>query len=434
MRAMLTAIQLSEYGETMIEGYELTDEERRYLQKLALIKSEDYWEKRFYFDELKGGLRLRATSWVGVIELERVRVSIRPKFNHGFQSLLRMIGFVEKLPFHVWHPTSASWGALDMAELLVRYFLKRLDELWQKGLAKDYVTEEDNLKQLRGRPDMLRNMRDNLGFPNRIYCRYDELVTDQPENRVIRLALEIAARFRLRPETARKVNRYRSEFELLCGVHEDKQWPSFHYHRLNAHYEPVHRLARYIARQRSVNDLYQADGASFFSLLVDMNSLFEQFVGTFLGRYLPSAYRVEEQRRLTDAIQLNGASYRHIIPDLVVHDTAANKTIVLDVKYKNYGAKPVDTADMFQLAFYAQYYKAAEAAAHRSVIVFPQYADSPGEAGARIDLLPQKSARGQLMTRSLRIEEVLQLCSERNDAELRELALRLVDPFAYADA
>jgi 5-methylcytosine-specific restriction enzyme subunit McrC len=332
-----------------------------------------------------------------VIELEKARVSIRPKFDHGFKPLIQMIGFVEKLPFYTW----------------------------QKGIVKDYVTEEDNLKQLRGRPDLLRNLRVNLGFPNRIYCRYDDLVTNQPENQVIRLALEVAAKFRLAPATIRRLNRFRSEFEQLCEVYEERQWPVFRYHRLNRHYEPVHVLAKYIVDQLSVNDIYHTSGTSFFSMLIDMNKLFEDFVATLLQQYLPKTYRVEAQRRITDAIQIGGASYRHIIPDLLVHDTTTKQTLVLDVKYKNYGMKNVDTADVFQLAFYAQYFRDQAETPHRSVIVYPRYKENPNDGEVRVQLLDRTSARGTLATKCLNIEWALEQIGCRNAKELEEMALRL---------
>jgi 5-methylcytosine-specific restriction enzyme subunit McrC len=449
---MIIRIDMNEYDDLLIEDYELSLEERTYLQTLQTIKSPKFWEKRFTFDELRTGLRIRSQSWVGVIELERIRISIRPKFHNGFRSLLQMISFTEKLPFHMWHQTSADWASNDLMELLVRYFLDQLEQLWHKGLIKDYVTEEDNLKQLRGRPDLLRNMRVNYGVPNRIYCRYDELVTNTPENQVIRLALEVASKFRLQGmgqasksgyagqpmnasqhanasrsgNTSQKLNRYRSEFEQLCDVYSDSEWPTFHYHRLNQHYEPVHVIAKYIVEQLAVNDIYQSSGSSFFSMMIDMNRLFEDFVGSFLKRYLPSHYRVEAGRRITDAIESGGSSFRHMIPDLLVHDMANGKTLVMDVKYKNYGSKKVDNADIYQLNFYAQYFKMDQAAPHHSVIVYPRFIDNPEDGGITIELLKETSARGYLTTRCLSIEWVLELIGQRNEEELKSLAIWLV--------
>ncbi|MCL6603993.1 MAG: McrC family protein [Paenibacillus sp.] len=423
---MITAIEMKEFDDRLIEGYELSLDERAYLQSLATIKSPAYWEKRFIFDELRTGLRIRSQSWVGVIELERVRISIRPKFDQGFCSLLSMISFTEKLPFYSWHQTSAEWDSNNLMELLVRYFIDQLEQLWHKGLFKDYVTEEDNLKQFRGSPDLLQNMRVNYGLPSRIYCRYDELVTNTPENQVILLALEVASKFRLNQATCQKVNRYRSEFKMLCEAHQGNDWPIFHYNRLNQHYEPVHVLARYIVEQLAVNDIYQTSRSSFFSMMIDMNQLFEDFVGTYLKRYLPNKYKVESQRRITDAIQVGGSSYRHMIPDLLVQDTTTKQIRVLDVKYKNYGAKNVENADLYQLAFYAQYFNREHQSPHHSVIVYPRFKDNPEDGAVQIELLRGTPAEGYLSTKCLRIESVLELIATRNEVELRELAVWLV--------
>ncbi|WP_150274838.1 McrC family protein [Paenibacillus tepidiphilus] len=422
---MKRSMDLTEYGEGILESYSLTEQERQYLQSLSDLNSAEHGKKRFYFDELRQGLRIRTLSWAGVIELERARIAIRPKFDRGFEALLDMIGFVEGLPAYRWHRASAGWGKNDLVELLLSLFLEQVDQLWKRGILKDYVTEEDSLPVLRGRPDLIRNLRENQGFPNRIACRYDELVTNQPENQVILLALETGSRFKARPDTVRKINRYRSEFGLMCEPYPSGKWPEFHYHRLNAHYEPVHRIAKYIVDQLNVNNIYRSSDTSFCSMMIDMNKLFEDFVGTLLNRYLPEHYRVQASHRVTDAVQVDGTSYRHVIPDLVVYDTAEQERRVLDVKYKDYGGKPVDTADLFQLSFYAQYFNKTTDP-HLSVIVYPQFAGRPDNGGICIELLKGTQYEGRVVARSLPIEQILAWQTEKRISELRAAALQLV--------
>ena len=86
--------------------YELSPEERDYLTSISMVNPKRPWEKRFYFDELRNGLRIQTLNWVGVIELDGVRIVIQPKFDEGFVSLVEMIAFVEDLPFHQWKDTS----------------------------------------------------------------------------------------------------------------------------------------------------------------------------------------------------------------------------------------------------------------------------------------------------------------------------------------
>ncbi|NLI93029.1 MAG: hypothetical protein GX434_12805 [Peptococcaceae bacterium] len=423
---MKKTIILSEYNTELIEGYCLkSEEEKDYLSRMAYEQTNNRREQRFYFDELTTGLRIQTLSWVGVIELKEIRIIIQPKFNNGFQDLIDVICFINEVPFCRWHDSLTELAKSDFMELFCRLFLQELEKLWQKGLYKEYISEEDNLRQLRGRPDLVHNLQYNHTKPTRIYCRYDELVTDIVDNQIIRLALEIVARFRLSPETERKLSRYRTEFALVCDSYLGEDWPQFFYHRLNAHYELAHKLSYYLVKQRSHKNIYCFQDQAFASFLFDMNDIFESFVATLLKRYLPSWYRVESQKRVTTAICQDGASYRHIIPDLIVTDKKSGHQLVLDTKYKNYNRKPVATEDIFQLAFYAQCFSQPEEGYHQSVLLYPRYwGEVPGNA--RIDLLPGNLHGGYLRLRDISVEETLDLIRGGNKDRLKETAFHLV--------
>lgn len=418
---------LSEYEKNpLLLDYELSADERDYLTSISMIHPQRPWEKRFYVDELRNGLRLQTLNWVGVIELERARIVIQPKFDEGFASLIEMIAFVEDLPFHQWKDTRGVNGKTDFLELLVRFYIRQLESLWNQGLVKEYVEEEENLQQLRGRPDFVQNLRANYHLPPRIFCRYDELVMDIPENQVILLALESAMKFPLQRKTLQKINQFRSQFEMICQPYPGKDWPMFTYHRLNAHYENVHRLTRYILGRTALTSYHKGEGCQYYAFLLDMNELFESFVAALLRKFLPrQSYRLRHGSRITDAIQKDGDSYRHVIPDLLVDDLPEKKVKVLDVKYKHYAGKKVETSDIFQLAFYAQYHQKVEGV-HSSAIIFPRYKEDPSLIDEKIELLPGTYYGGKLRLQSISIEEILQWVRERKKEELQHIAMKLI--------
>ncbi|MZP30662.1 hypothetical protein GTO91_13165 [Heliobacterium undosum] len=417
---------MPEYGRLHIDDYHLSDAEREYLQGLSVVDGGKGREQRFFVRELRTGLHLEATSWVGVIELERIRIVIEPKFHRGFTSLLEMVAFIEGIPFHRKRETESAHGRSDLMELFVRLYLDELDGLLKKGIVKEYVTEEDNLRLLRGRPDYIINLQKNPASPDRIYCRYDELVTDIPENQVLLTALAVASRYRLAPETRRRLNRFRAEWEVHCQPYQEEQWPEFRYHRLNSHYQKAHRLAWYLFRQVAAENLFHFHEQSFYSMLVNMNELFEAFVRELLRRYLPGPYRVSAQKTVRDAILAGGKTYRQVIPDLLVTEQESGTVLVLDTKYKNYGEKHVDTADIFQLAFYAQRFQSIPGKGHCSVILYPRYVDQPARPDVEVDLLPGTGYFGRLWVRDVFIEELLRLVREGEQDELTGQALRMV--------
>lgn len=421
---MKTLVETSEYSDFQIK-YNLSPRERSYLNGLACKDDGQERAYRFHFEEFHNILKFKTLSWVGVIELESVRIEIRPKFNRGFTSLVDLICFINRLPFHRWHDTEAVYDRDDFMELLVQLFLNELDKIMRHGLVKEYVTDEDNLRQLRGRPVFDQNLKKNLTNPTRIYCKYDELVTNVPENQVILSALEMAYRFKLQTATNRQVNKYRCEFEKVCSPYSLPALPSFKYHRLNAHYEKAHRLCTYILNCSSVSEIFKYQHESYFSLLVDMNNLFEQFVAELLNRYLLNHYRLAAGKRIRDAVMCDDKFYREIKPDIVITNLKNGKVAVIDTKYKHYGKRQIDTSDIFQVSFYAQYFNRDFSDGHKSIIVYPLY---PGEEGKSfsIDLMPGSPYYGSVKVEGVSIEKMIEGVKNREESYLKEQAMSLI--------
>lgn len=106
----MKTLELREYETATEEGYALSPEERMYLHRLSVLQKEEGKPHRFRFAELRNGLRLEAGSWVGVIQLDSLRIHILPKFRRDFDDLLRMIAFTEQIPFHMEHDTAGQLG------------------------------------------------------------------------------------------------------------------------------------------------------------------------------------------------------------------------------------------------------------------------------------------------------------------------------------
>lgn len=423
-RAMKYVEWISEYSTLSIRNYTLSSDEREYLTRLAKT---DTGLARFTFDELKSELRFTSSSWVGVVELRDVIIIICPKFNNKFRALTDMVCFVEGLPFYSHEDVSGREQDLAFDELLAALFLSEVDKLLQTGIVREYLAEEDSLRQLRGRPDIIMNIRKNLARPTQIYCHFQELEANIPENQVILSALEITCGFRVQKGTRQKAGALRHEFYQFCRAYSGVEWPTFTYHRLNAHYRPAHSLAWYIFQQKFTNDLLHFGHKGFYSLLVDMNDLFEKFVFTYLKRFLPRGCQVEYSRRINNAIVAEGKSYRHIIPDIIINIPGANCALAVDAKYKPYGDNLIATGDIFQLSFYAQYLRGNEEELPRSFIFYPKYKDSLTEDTRVINLLPGRRAESILSAVSVDIEELLELVKSKDWRELSEKASFMLD-------
>ena len=78
-----------------------------------------------------------------------------------------------------------------LSPLIVAHFLSVVKDIVKRGLKKDYVQRETNLKKVRGRIDIARNERMNILKKrfDKVFCRYQEYSEDTLENRLIKKAL-----------------------------------------------------------------------------------------------------------------------------------------------------------------------------------------------------------------------------------------------------
>lgn len=422
---MKQAFIVTEYSNVLLEDYDLSHEEREYLTRTSIIHESRPWERRFYFDELKNGLRIKTESWVGVIELERARIVIQPKFNHGFQSLVDMISFIDELPFYQRRDTSGTVRKTNFLEILILLFLKEVEQVIKVGFMKDYVTEEDYLSNLRGRVDFKTNLQRNYNLPTKVYCYYDELVTNIVENQILLSVLAKISSLNLQANTKRWLNTLRSQFETICVEYAGHDWPKFQYNRLNKHYERAHKIGKYLWENSSLTTFFTKNHF-YYSFLIDMNELFEKFVVQLLRKYLPKHYKVLANKRITDAITVDGASYRHIIPDIIIENERTNERKVIDVKYKQYANKRVETDDVFQLAFYAQNQMKSSGSVYESTIIYPKFIDDPVKDDIVVTLNMNSTYPGKLFMKFIQIEDLLSSIRNQEIAKLNDEVGRLV--------
>lgn len=404
----------SEYETLKITDYKLTEKDRQYLTKIILSSQ----IPPFQWYELRQGFQIVCTSFVGVIELEGIRIVIKPKFNNGFHGLIEMLLFSEGLPLALEHEASGHYDTNSIMEMLVQIFVKEVDLLLQKGIHREYVTEQENLSLLRGRIDFPNHLKANFFTPTKIYCQYDELNTNVIENQVLYSALQIANLYPLSKETKKNVERLVNEFQEICEWYRSEEWPKFSYNRLTQHYETVHKLAYYLWKQIYVNDIYQFQNRSHYSFFVDMNELFESFVGKLLTTYMRKPIKVWSQRKYRKAIMKNGSSYQNIIPDFII-EKSKEGVIVLDTKYKPYGKRKVSSADLYQLTFYSLYVN--EKQPFQAAIIYPNFADESNEEVV-IDLLPGTIHAGQLLLKPISIEKILSAVKRKDSNYLQTIA------------
>jgi 5-methylcytosine-specific restriction enzyme subunit McrC len=127
------------------------------------------------------------------------------------------------------------------------------------------------------------------------------------------------------------------------------------YGRRNAHYEMAHTWCRSLLRLARIDDADVPDSPEIDAFLINMNLLFERFVEWLIKHaYEGVDLDVHAQKRNSSLITVNGQYRRSLAPDLVVGQSG--RSMAIDAKYKRYGDRELEPADVYQLLLYAQCY------------------------------------------------------------------------------
>ena len=162
------------------------------------------------------------------------------------------------------------------------------------------------------------------------------------------------------------------------------------YDRQNAHYREAHGLAWLILDGFGVRDpLALHAPTQSFAFLLNMNSLFEEFVWRLIERLFPAPeYRVEPQGRNWSVLWdlMANRPYRSIRPDVVVRQRQdGTSCVAIDAKYKRFDAVDVSSADIYQCLLYAQAYAPAdEQSTPTAFLVYPTSRAEPHAETVRL--------------------------------------------------
>ena len=188
--------------------------------------------------------------------------------------------------------------------------------------------------------------RAGLALP--LECRFDEYTADISLNRILRAAtvrllclpgVAVATRGRLR--------RHAGGLDEAANLRAADLQTRIAFTRLTAHCRPAEQLARVVLGGSSLLDDVGATGAAVF--LLDMNRVFEDFVGSRLRRYLAGRLEVHEQQ--VGCLDVDGSV--SIRPDLLFDTPAGVRAYVADCKYKLSTDGFGRAADYYQLHAYA---------------------------------------------------------------------------------
>lgn len=234
---------------------------------------------------------------------------------------------------------------LTIFEIFIQLFSNTLFNELKKGIFKQYITLEENLKTLRGKYLIEKNF-SNFYHQN-IYCEFDEFSMDNELNRFFLFALRVFKKYSKHPNLSRcemildEVQYFNIDFNHL----------NIQFDRMNSRYKQSYEIALMILQH--LIPMVDKSQHQNFAFLFDMAEVFEKFVEKMYKEIEPSA-KGQYSKTFNDL---------HLKPDIWTE----NK--IIDVKYKSYDKSGLNRIDKYQMYVYGQNFRYYVAPAQRNIEV-----------------------------------------------------------------
>lgn len=366
-------LQLREWESRSQPGVVLSPRDRLLAERLG-----GGGDGRLVVEELREGVRVRASSWIGVVRFEHFEVRVDPKLAGDSLCVVQMLeatAGIDALRRNSGGRQMLAEGT-DLFDLFALLLTEECERLVKGGLLQDYVEEEDDLPIARGRILWERQALQRFGRVDRLACRFDELKQDVTENRLLAVALGLCGQRARNDKVARKARELEALFREVCDpeAFAEEHLAELGYNRLNEHYRDAHSLANLVREARGTDDILATGAHRCFAFLLDMNALFEHFMEVALRFALSGkGLRVQFQQRNRFVVWdvTRQRSYTTIIPDFVIEPLEGpSAQLTVDAKYKDYDARRLDTSDVYQSFLYAFAYR-GRTGQPRSLVIYP---------------------------------------------------------------
>ncbi len=338
---------------------------------------------------INGHRRLRAQQIVGVLASPSVTLEILPKID-GLDAgatrrcLVHMLARVFDLNVASGAMADLGWQRHDLLEILIRLFCDRLFEAVHRGLSRRYVGREDDLAALRGRLDVKRQFTVLVSTPQKLACRYEDFSADIPLNQIMKAAVTRLLSIARAAENQRRLAELASAFADVSVVPTAAlPWDGVVLDRTNSAWATLLNLAKLLLGER-FQTTSSGEGRGF-SLMFEMNTLFEEYVGRSLKRVLVGTdLDVRLQGPRDHALTADDLKPRFATkPDIVVSRNG-DRLLIVDTKWKRLKGvidnpkRGVGQADVYQMMAYAHVYRC-----NRMMLLYPHHDEMGSEEGVQ---------------------------------------------------
>lgn len=377
--------------------------------------------------ELRAGLEIEATSWVGRVDLGGVGVSVTPKL--APETLLALFAYAYGLDDLKLHETSGfAGGSLVLADLLVAQLDHEARALLRGGLARRYEVRREWLGAPRGRvrfDALARGPLTRAELPCAHHVRQVDWKLNQRVLAGVDRALAVVSSAALRARVAATARAWKLDVTPAPGISATEiRTALLALDRQTERYRRALVLIEMIVEGATLGLDAQDEATPLPGFLFDMNRFFQALLTRFLREHLDEGSEVRAEVRLHGlmryATEHNPRGRRAPVPraDLEVR-RGRSSGLYLDAKYRDLWDKTLPREMLYQLALYAL------ASSHgKATILYPTEAASAREA--RIELRGDDARPRIVGLRPVVLPRMREVIDRRDRDGARALARYLV--------
>ena len=313
-------------------------------------------------------------NYIGLIELKSgFQIEILPKINFGDKNnnyeltkikVIEMLKSLSNYQNQLFNMASVAIANMDIYEVFINMYLKAVQKLVKEGLKSDYVEVTQNLKTLKGKITISKQISKNLCHRERMYCNYYEYNINRVDFRDTENEYDII----IDPKNEFIESPSRSLLNRISVQSENKKlimilWPYFdlveestNYEvdfanividRINKSYAQILDWSKIILRKQSFSTF--SGNIETKTLLFPMEKLFESYVAKYVKKVFKTVnWQVILQDKRYYLFDYPRAKFQ-LKPDIVLKKN--DQIIIMDTKWKklklnesNYG---ISQADMY---------------------------------------------------------------------------------------
>lgn len=342
----------------------------------------------------QGRSSLRAGQVVGVIAADNCALEILPKIDFDHESdvpdrskvrrqLVHMLAVVLDIEISAGLVSDLAWQRENLLEILISLFASKLAEAVRHGLPRSYIDHAEDLRTLRGRLDVARQFTMLAVRTEMLACQFDEFSVDAAINHFMKAAVSTLAKISQSSRNQRLLRELEFVYADIRSVPIGSlPWTSVSIDRTNARWRELVNLAALLLRRQ-----YQTTTSGVgrgFSLLFEMNKLFEEYITRMLRRALRGTGLVVHAQGgrlhcLED--EETGARRFTTVPDILIKRDGSVE-LIIDSKWKQLNDKledpkhGVSQSDVYQMMAYERIYRCP-----RVILLYPHHPRLNGEGG-----------------------------------------------------